>query len=214
MDKAMKKAYSLLNLTAFNEEERKIYGIATTPTPDRVDDVVEPKGAVFTLPVPFLWQHKYDKPIGQVVSAEVKDDGIHVEIQLADPDDMQSETLKERLIEAWDSIKSGLVRGLSIGFNGIEYEPIPNTWGFKYVKWDWLELSAVTVPANQEATITAIKSCDARTTPAPTLTDEQKQQTITIPEKIITATKKKGAVKLFNTSSTQHQSTFATGVKL
>ena len=39
----MKLAYSLLEVKSVNDEEWKLEGIATTPTPDRVDDVVEPK---------------------------------------------------------------------------------------------------------------------------------------------------------------------------
>jgi hypothetical protein len=57
----MKLAYSLLNIKSIDEEQWIIEGIATTPAPDRVDDIVEPKGAQFTLPVPFLWQHYREK---------------------------------------------------------------------------------------------------------------------------------------------------------
>src|SRR5690625_5761358 len=64
-----------------------------------------------------------------------------------------------RLQEAWHSIKTGLVRGLSIGFNPKEYSFMDNG-GVHFLKWDWTELSAVTIPANAEATITAIKSFD------------------------------------------------------
>lgn len=154
----MKLAYSLLSVKAFNEDQWTLEGIATTPTPDRVDDVVEPKGAQFTLPVPFLWQHDKQQPIGQVTDAVVTDAGIQVKVQLTKPDQVESEELKKRLQTAWDSIKTGLVRGLSIGFRGLEVADIQGTWGYKFIKWDWYELSAVTIPANQEATITGIKS--------------------------------------------------------
>jgi len=158
----MKLAYSLLEVKAVDDAEWRLEGIATTPTPDRVDDVVEPKGAQFTLPVPFLWQHDKRQPIGNVTEAQVTDDGIKVVIQLVKPEEVQSEDLKKRLQEAWDSIKTGLVRGLSIGFRGLEVADIQGTWGYKFIKWDWYELSAVTIPANQEATITGIKTlCQA-----------------------------------------------------
>jgi len=154
----MKLAYSLLEVKSVNDDEWKLEGIATTPTPDRVDDVVEPKGAQFTLPVPFLWQHDKRQPIGNVTEAQVTDDGIKVVIQLVKPDEVESEELKKRLQEAFDSIKTGLVRGLSIGFRGLEVADIQGTWGYKFIKWDWYELSAVTIPANQDATITGIKT--------------------------------------------------------
>ncbi|MCT5858492.1 HK97 family phage prohead protease, partial [Pseudomonas aeruginosa] len=68
--------------------------------------------------------------------------------------------LKDRLDEAWQSIKSGLVRGLSIGFSAKEFEQIPGSWGLRFLSWEWFELSAVTIPANAEATITSVKSID------------------------------------------------------
>lgn len=181
----MKLAYSLLEVKSFSEDEWKLEGIATTPTPDRVDDVVEPKGAQFTLPVPFLWQHDKRQPIGSVVEAEVTDAGIKVVIQLVKPDEVESEELKKRLQEAWDSIKTGLVRGLSIGFRGLEVADIQGTWGYKFIKWDWYELSAVTIPANQEASITSIKTlCDANQKNQPTNKHGEKTLPCVLPKSV------------------------------
>lgn len=203
----MKLAYSLLEVKSVNDDEWKLEGIATTPTPDRVDDVVEPKGAQFTLPVPFLWQHDKRQPIGNVTEAQVTDDGIKVVIQLVKPDEVESEELKKRLQEAWDSIKTGLVRGLSIGFRGLEVADIQGTWGYKFIKWDWYELSAVTIPANQEATITGIKTlCQSNQQNQPT----QQQQEKTLPcvaPKSVQPESKHIVVKLAENSN-------KTGVKL
>lgn len=198
---SMKQAYSLLNIKAFDEEKWTLEGIATTPSPDRVDDIVEPKGAVFTLPVPFLWQHYRDQPIGQVIEATITDAGILVKIQLVKPDEVESEVLKKRLQEAWDSIKTGLVRGLSIGFRSIEYAEISGTWGYRYIKWDWYELSAVTIPANVEATITGVKSHyqsgqhQSKSTP-----DTEKSLPCVQPQSVTTV-QKTAVVKLFNQKS-------------
>lgn len=152
----MKKAYSLLQVKSFDAEKRIIKGIASTPTSDRSEDVVDPNGAKFALPIPFLWQHMHSQPIGEVIEATVTDKGIEVTVQIANIE--EDSKLKERIDEAWLAIKSGLVKGLSIGFRGIEVEEIPRTWGLNFKKWEWYELSAVTVPANSEATITEIKS--------------------------------------------------------
>lgn len=154
----MNRAYSVLEMKGIDDERRILTGIASTPTPDRMDDIVEPKGAVFKLPLPFLWQHRHDAPIGHVTKATVKATGIEVEIKLVKLD--EPGTLKDRADEAWQSIALGLVRGLSIGFAPIESANIDGTWGRRFMKWDWLELSAVTVPANSEATIQTIKSID------------------------------------------------------
>src|SRR5690606_2093463 len=48
----------------------------------------------------------------------------------------------------------------SIGFQSVESARIEGSYGIRFLKWLWLELSAVTIPANAEATITAIKSLD------------------------------------------------------
>ncbi|WP_448680008.1 phage major capsid protein [Pseudomonas nicosulfuronedens] len=147
-----------MEVKALDEEKRVITGIASTPSPDRMQDVVEPKGAQFKLPIPFLWQHNHDEPIGHVTEAKVTQKGIEVSVQLTQVDEPGK--LKDRLDEAWQSIKSGLVRGLSIGFSAKEFEQIPGSWGLRFLSWEWFELSAVTIPANAEATITSVKSID------------------------------------------------------
>lgn len=162
------RAYSVLTLKAMDDEKRTFTGIATTPSPDRMEDIVEPDGAKFSLPIPLLWQHDSRQPIGHVTEAKVSKDGISVTaklVQIAEPG-----KLKDRLDEAWQSIKSGLVRGLSIGFRGIEVEDIKGTWGVRFKAWEWLELSSVTVPANADCSITAIKSIDLQTRAALGLT--------------------------------------------
>lgn len=154
----MNRAYSLLTVKEVSEDRREIVGVATTPTADRVGDIVEPEGAEFKLPIPLLWQHDHRQPIGHVTEAKVSKAGITIKAKLATMD--EPGRLKDRLDEAWQSIKSGLVGGLSIGFKDIESSQISGTFSLRYLKWLWLELSAVTIPANAEASITAIKTID------------------------------------------------------
>jgi HK97 family phage prohead protease len=154
----MNRAYSTLEIKAVDGEKRTFTGIATTPTTDRMGDVVEPKGAQFKLPIPLLWQHDARQPIGWVTAAKVTDKGIEIVGEIADvPEEGE---LKTRLATAWQSIKAKLVRGLSIGFNAIEHTHIDGTYGLRFLKWEWLELSAVTIPANSDCSINAIKSAD------------------------------------------------------
>lgn len=149
---------SILTIKSINEDKRIIEGIASTPSTDRMDDIVEPKGAQFSLPIPLLWMHDSSSPVGQVIAAKVANDGITVTCQFAQVDEPPS--LKEDLDRAWAMVKAKLVRGLSIGFMPIESSDIDGTWGRRFTKWDWYELSAVVIPANQDASITAIKSID------------------------------------------------------
>ena len=158
----MNRAYAILQIKSFDDETRVITGIATTPTPDRSGDIVEPDGAQFQLPIPLLWQHNSREPIGEVFAATVTADGIEIQARLANVDEPGK--LKDRLDEAWQSIKAKLVRGLSIGFSSIEEAQIKETYSFRYIKWLWLELSAVTIPANADATILTVKACDLAAT--------------------------------------------------
>jgi hypothetical protein len=78
----MKRAYSVLDIKSFDEDQRIIKGVATTPQTDLQDDIVEPRGAQFRLPIPFLFAHDSRQPVGHVQKANVTDDGIEVEVQL------------------------------------------------------------------------------------------------------------------------------------
>ncbi len=156
----MKRAYAQLSIKAFDEEARTIRGIATTPQTDHMEDIVESKGASYKLPIPFLFSHDSKQPIGDVTKATVTDAGIEIEAQIKKIPEPGK--LKDRVDEAWQSIKYGLVRGLSIGFKDLESEPIKGSaWGRRIKKWSWLELSAVVIAANSEASITAIKEIDS-----------------------------------------------------
>lgn len=157
---SLQRAYSTMEIKAATDTggKRLFSGIATTPNADRSGDVVEPKGAEFALPIPLLWQHDARSPIGWIRSAKVTAKGIEVEGEIASMDEPGK--LKDRLDEAWQSIKSGLVRGLSIGFKPLESARIGETYAYKYLKWLWLELSAVTIAMNGDCSITAIKSAD------------------------------------------------------
>lgn len=152
----MNRAYSILTAKAVQDgDERVIEGIASTPSPDRMGDVVEPMGAKFALPLPLLWQHNHDEPVGTVEFAEPNAKGIPFRARLAKVDD--DGDLKKLVDKAWHAVKAGLVRGVSIGFSAKEYDRL-KSGGLKFTAWEWLELSLVTVPANAEATISAIKS--------------------------------------------------------
>lgn len=153
----MTKAYSTLQIKSVTDtdDERLITGIATTPSTDRDDDILEPLGAKFTLPIPLLSHHNHSQPIGEVIQAEVTAGGILITAKIAKITD--DGKLKDRLDEAWQSIKSGLIKGLSVGFKIKEYSYIENSWGLHIKEWEWWELSIVTIPANSDSVITSIK---------------------------------------------------------
>lgn len=154
----LQRAYSLLEFKGMDDELRVIEGMASTPSPDRMGDIVDPMGAKFALPMPLLWQHQHDKPVGQVEFAKPTKAGIPFKARIAKVD--EPGTLKDRLDETWQSVKAGLVRAVSIGFRALEYKHI-DKGGIHFSEWEWMELSLVTIPAQAEATITNIKNIDA-----------------------------------------------------
>jgi HK97 family phage prohead protease len=147
------KAFSTFEIKSFDEEKRRIVGIASTPAPDRDGDEVMPKGATFTLPFPLLHQHDAERPIGNVTKATVTDAGIEIEA------DIPKDTGLGYIETAYRQIKAGLLRGLSIGFRATKSEPTRT--GRKFLSYEIFELSAVTIPANAQAGITTVKQYDA-----------------------------------------------------
>lgn len=155
----MNRAFSLLTVKAVEDDKRIIRGVATTPETDRVGDIVEPLGVSFKNPMPLLWQHEHDKPIGTVKFDKPTKDGITFEAELPTIDEPGA--LRDRIEEAWQSIKAGLVRAVSIGFRAVEYAWMDDG-GIRFIKTEVYELSAVTIPANAQAIITGTsKSLDA-----------------------------------------------------
>lgn len=154
------RAYSVLSIKAIDDETRTFRGTATTPSVDRVGDIIEPLGVKFANPLPFLWQHNHAQPVGQVNFEKPTAKGINFEATLVHPDKVESQSLKDLLQLAWDSIKTGLVRATSIGFRPIEYSYIEGG-GIRFSETEVFELSGVTIPANSDAIISTIKSLDA-----------------------------------------------------
>lgn len=153
----MDRLYTTMTIDkAFDDgDERIIEGVASTNDIDLVGDIVEPSGAEFKTPLPLLWQHDAYAPVGVVEKATVLKNGIKFRARLAKVDGPPG--LKNRIDEAWASVKAGLIRAVSIGFKGVERAAM-NNGGIHFIKWRWLELSLVTVPANPNATITQIRA--------------------------------------------------------
>lgn len=151
------RSYAVFEVKEVKEDERTVSGIATTPTPDRYGDIVEPMGVKFKNPIPLLWQHNSREPVGQAKLGKPTEDGISFEAKFARV--TEPGKLKDRLDEAWQSIKIGLVKGVSIGFRSLELSFMKDG-GIHFLETEVLELSLVTIPANADATIENIKAFD------------------------------------------------------
>ncbi|MDB5618217.1 HK97 family phage prohead protease [Tardiphaga sp.] len=153
----MNRAYAILTVKAVEEDKRIIRGTATTPSPDRVGDIVEPLGVEFKNPMPLLHQHDSRAPVGTVRFDKPTKSGITFEARL--PTITEPGALKDRVDTAWGEVKAGLVSAVSIGFSPLEYSRMEDG-GYRYIRSEVLELSLVTVPANADCTISLVKSLD------------------------------------------------------
>ncbi len=156
----MHRVWYQLHTKAVDGDQRVISGIATNAEPDRVGDIVEPKGVKFQNPMPLLLHHRHDLPVGTATFGRPTPEGIPFTASF--PDIPEAGSLKDRVTEAWHSVKAGLIRAVSIGFRAnAEDMELLKSGGWRFLKSEVLELSLVTIPANAGAVITSIKSFDA-----------------------------------------------------
>jgi len=157
------RAYSLLEIKSVDERRRILRGTATTPSPDRMGDVIEPLGASFPSEIPLLLHHNAQVPVGIARFQKPTAKGIDFEAEL--PTIGEPGPVKDEVDRAWQSVVYRLIRGASIGFK--PKPPFSETieqlksGGLRFLKTEILELSLVTVPANQDATLALVKSLDA-----------------------------------------------------
>lgn len=161
MSEVIYKGYSLLTEKSFDDGDSVIRGYATTPTPDRVLDVVVPEGVVFrTQDIKLHLYHDTRLPVGRVAFGKPTRNGIPFEARL--PEIKEEGTVRERVNEARHSVKYNLISAVSIGFRALEGGiEIMKNGGYKFNLWEMIELSLTSTPANPEAVITAFKSCDS-----------------------------------------------------
>lgn len=164
----MDRAYSLLSTKEFNQTKNAegrdvvvVKGIASTPQTDRYRDTVDPMGARYKVPMPLLWQHQHEAPVGRMTLAKPQKSGIPFEAEI--PIVKEAGRLQDRINEAIQSLRYELVNAVSIGFIMDEdgYELLDNG-GLAIKAWEWVELSLVTIPANSQAVISAVKALDEK----------------------------------------------------
>ena len=139
---------------AFEEgDDLHIAGMASTNSTDRVGDVIETeawtKGGLqnyLNNPV-ILFNHDYNQPIGRAVQLGTNDNGLQLKAKIAKSAGHVGELIKE-----------GVLGAFSVGFRVKDAEYMTETDGYKIKDAELLEVSVVTVPANQAATFSLAKS--------------------------------------------------------
>lgn len=135
----------------------KIAGYANTSTKDRTGDIVLPEAWLKGVenyrknPV-LLYQHDHSKPIGKAESVRVDKKGIFVEGSVSDA--------AEKLHGVQTLIQDGALKSFSVGFRvkDADYDRTEDTFFIKEL--ELLEISVVSVPANQESLFSIRKSFD------------------------------------------------------
>ena len=123
---------------------------------DQDYDVVRPGAFKSTLTrqprIKMLWQHRTSEIIGSFISLQEDDKGLLVEGRI------NLGTEKGR--EAYALLKAGDMDGLSIGYRVKDFEVDTKT-DVRFLKdLDLMEISLVTMPANQRAVVTDVKSVE------------------------------------------------------
>lgn len=140
-----------------DEEHREIRGICMTSDKDTHGTVILPSGASFREETPLLLDHKNDMPVGSV-RFERKEGRVEFIAKIANP--VGPPSLVDRCETAWQSVKSGLIKGVSIGAS-FSKDQIKKIGGIPTIlKCTVLELSLTTVPSNPGARILATRSQD------------------------------------------------------
>lgn len=134
------------------DESGAISGLAWKfGAPDRIGDWIEPgafKGV--KLPLPMLFGHDLNDPVGAWDRVEEKADGLHVAGRL-----LVDEVARAREVRAL--VKAGAVRGLSIGF--VTRKAAARSGGGRTIKaLELFEVSLVSAPMHPGAKVTSAKS--------------------------------------------------------
>ena len=119
--------------------------------PDRVgDEITKGAFAAAKMPLPMLFGHDGNDPVGAWSEAEEADEGLLLKGAL-----LVNDVLRAREVAAL--VKAGAVRGISIGF--VAKKAMPRKGGGRTIKeLELLEASLVAIPMHPGARVTSAKS--------------------------------------------------------
>jgi HK97 family phage prohead protease len=135
--------------------ENEVEVIISTSALARDGHILEPSGCDLSNyqanPI-VLWQHNPDVPVGRANDLSVGDDKIRARITFAPVG------ISPKADEVRGLVKNGIVSGVSVGFDVIDAEPLDEKQprgGQRFTKWELLECSFCSVPADPGAAVTA-----------------------------------------------------------
>ena len=167
LDQEKLQSFGTSKAADINESERTVTAIISTGAIDRDSEVLDPKGMIsenFEKNPVVPWSHNAgEPPIGKALwvkaSPKRNPTKIIAKVKFA---------MTDRAEEVWQLFKGGFLKAFSVGFRPLEgHRPTPDEIKgnpiladarFIFSKWELLEFSPVTVPANAEALALAVKS--------------------------------------------------------
>ena len=156
-------AFGVCKASEIDEDERTVTAVISTQSIDRDGEVLSSKGAQienFQQNPVIPWSHQtFDPPIGKALWVKKGAKRITAKVRFA---------MTERAEEVWQLFRGKFLNAFSVGFMPLAgHRPTPDDIKknpdladarFIYDKWELLEFSPVTVPANAEALAIAVKS--------------------------------------------------------
>ena len=178
--------------------DRQLEMAGSTEDVDRMGDSIKSSGwqlSRFQKNPVFIWGHDYNQPpIGRATKVWVDEESkrLMFNVEFADA---ETYAFADTIYKLY---KGGFLHATSVGFIPLEWEgkdeenPLPNRDGNVFTKQELLELSAVPVPANADALVTArkqglitVKELEAVTKGAPVITKpEETEGYISIPVEV------------------------------
>jgi|AACY02.16.fsa_nt_gi Caudovirus prohead protease. len=144
-------------LKAVDESGRRITFVMSSEAVDRDGDIIRQDGWQLENfrknPVFLVFHDQRQFPIGRVEDLHVETGKLYGTVQFAEKGTYQTADV------AYELYRQGIMNAVSVSFAALEYEPLDGG-GLDIKASELYELSAVPVPANQEALAVAVKSLD------------------------------------------------------
>jgi HK97 family phage prohead protease len=135
--------------------ENEVEVIISTSAMARDGHILEPAGCDLNNyranPI-VLWQHNPDTPVGRAADLMIEGDHIQARILFAPAG------VSAKADEVRGLVKNGIISGVSVGFDVLDSEPLDPKkpyGGQRFTKWELLECSFCSVPADPGAAVTA-----------------------------------------------------------
>lgn len=150
-----------MQVTALGEDEVEVR--MSTASIARDGHVLVPQGCMLenyrANPI-WLWQHDPEHPIATAEDIQVGDDAITARVRFAPMG------ISHKADEIRGLVKAGIVRGVSVGFEPLDGEPLdPRNprGGMRFTSWELLESSFCSIPVDTDAVVTARAEIAAKT---------------------------------------------------